>query len=515
MRKPIPYSRISGMINQGKGPWLAGIGFDGSGPFITAGGTQPLVEAILFRVFKRLEDRRITPGIFEHATKLSQSELLLYGFLSCRPEVMKVIEYILSNPDPRRRKQLLQTLHDWEDRGEHDKDWEYISAFVKQENLPWFSPGNGVLNSAEKRYVARLIQAPHDETHLVAGPYLKPLMQCLKNCWHAENWIFYGSVEPEKLNKWLRKIEGCQTFFWSDYTAFDATFSEGTWKMIESFYHQIYPEMTDDFKKVLEIWRKPRGRMLLRRDGVRVEYDADVCNCSGRDDTALANALFNGIALSISFAAALSGVRPTAVTEEDLERASGICKISIVGDDSLVGCDFDVRPLQDNIVDNLKEFGLVVKAESSDGLHDVTFLGMMPYKTEAGLAWGPTIGRRLYKMFWMREFKSPSAWARGVSQQGLLLRNVPILHEVCVKVDELLKGKSITRERRDMNRPWHLFTEEQNHWDEVTLDWLCKRYSGLTKEMILSDIQIVRQIQRLPAMVRLESLEIIFQTEEL
>lgn len=512
--KPVPMSALLGMVIPGRGPWLAGVGLDGAGPHITNGGTQPLAEAIMYRVFKKI-DQNITPGIFDHAAGLARSDHLLGRFLRSNPTVMRIIEYIRSNPNPRRRKQLFQALLAWDERGEHSRDWEYISAFVKQENLPWFNPKNGVLNSAVREYVARLIQAPHDETHLVAGCYLKPLMRELKECWNKDNWIFYASTTPVKLNEWLGTIRHSRSYFWSDYTAFDATFSEGTWRMIEGFYHQIYPHRSADFDRVLEIWRKPRGRMRLRREGIRVEYDADVCNCSGRDDTALANALFNGIALSISFAAAIRCKRPMDVTPADLEFAQHFVRIAIVGDDSLVGCEFDVREYADQVVSNLKEFGLIVKAEHSQRLCDVTFLGMMPYRTRTGLSWGPTIGRRMYKMFWMKEFSAPAKWVRGVCQQGKLLKNVPLLNELCERVDHLLSGTSISREKVDGNRPWHYYEEEQEPWDEVTLHWLCDRYPGLSPAIIREDLRRIESITRLPAVIKLNSLEIILQTEEL
>lgn len=518
-KRAMTYHMVRGMLTPGKGPWLGGIGLDGASPFITSGGVQPLVEAVLFRVFKELDlpdaPRRITEGVFDRAGALAESPLLLGKFLGCRPAVLTILDYIMSNPQARRRKALLQAWRDWDDRGEHSKDWEFISAFVKRENLPWFTPKNGVLNSAEKNYVARLIQAPHDETHIVAGRYLKPLVQELKKAWHKDNWIFYGSAKPEALTQWLGRIRGCESFFWSDYSAFDATFSEGTWRMIEGFYRKIYPDAEHDFWEVMRIWRTPKGRMHLRREQVRVEYDAGVCNCSGRDDTALANALFNGVALAIAFAAALSGKTVLEVTEGDVDRASHLCIISVVGDDSLVGCNFDVKPYEDSIVKALREFGLMVKAESSRHLHAVTYLGMMPYLSAKGVRWGPTIGRRLFKLFWMSEKKPPASWVRGVCQQTKLLRHVPLVWELADQADWLLKGKSITRQKRDDYRPWHFFEEEQPPWDEVTVTWLCQRYPGLTKEMIDDDIKIIRNITRLPAVVRLQSLEIILQTDDL
>lgn len=525
-KQQLTFEQIQGLTRPGKGPWGAGILLDGAMPFITSGGTQPLVEAILFRVFKKLyfadngsgpkRERTVDAKAFENANRLAESPLLLQRFLESTPTAMRIVEYILSNPNPARRKALFEAWRLWDERGEHSEHWEEINAFVKQENLPYFAPKNGVLNSAAIKYVARLIQAPSDESHLVAGPYIKPLMKELKSCWNSENWIFYGAATPEKLDSWLQKIKGCQSFFWSDYSSFDATFSDHTWDMIEGFYRRIYPNADSDFWDVMRFWRKPKGRMIVRADNTRVEYDADTCNCSGRDDTALANALFNGIALSTSIAAALADKSVLDITEDDLFRASNLCKISIMGDDSLVGCDFDVEPIAGKIVRELERFGLIVKAEHSRSLNDVTYLGMMPYATAEGTyQWGPTLGRRLYKMFWMRELKAPGSWARGVAEQGKLWQNVPLLPEICGKIEELLKGKSITREKADPIKPWHSRTEVTQKWSEITIRQLCERYPGLTAEMFESDLNTIKSITRLPCVVRLHTLEAILQKDDL
>lgn len=517
--RQLMWDDIQSLLVESKGPFLGAFAIDGAGPYTTQGGVRPLVEAICYRVFKKLdtakEPRVIDERSFATADRLAR-ELLLRTFLEATPEVMLILEYIMSNPSPRRRKALFEAWRKWSENGSHSPDWEYISAFVKQENLPWFTPRNGVLNSAQREYIARLIQAPHDETHIVAGRYLKPLMAELKKCWSKDNWIYYASSPPETLNQWLKRIQGCQTFFWSDYSAFDATFSEHTWKMIEGFYRTIYPDAELDFWKVMDIWRRPQGRMRLRREGYKVEYDAGVCNCSGRDDTALANALFNGLALSCSFAAALARKPLHELTAADLLFASDITKISICGDDSLVGCDFDVAIYQDEVIANLKSFGLCVKAESSRSLDDVTYLGMMPYQiAPQEYIWGPTIGRRMYKMGWQTELSHPASWARGIAQCGKLLRHVPILYEMSCQIDSLLVGKSITRQQRDGNRPWASYSEEQAPYSMLTKQQLCRRYPGLTVGMIEEDIRRIKSIKRLPVLIRLESLEVILQTDDL
>lgn len=504
-------------VVEAKGPTLAGTGFSGLTPFVTAAGVRALIEAIMYRVFKKLpDDRVVNAAAFTALARNAYCPQLLAEWLQDAPEPMSVEEWIESMPAIRRRA-LRRALKAREERGVEHPDFDLITPFVKKELLPDFKPldFNGTCFTKPK-YVARLIQAPNDETHLIAGPWMKPLVRTLKRAWHENNWIFYGSVAPDKLNKWLARIAGCESFFWSDYSSFDATFSSETWAMLEGFYHHIYPNAPLEFRRVLDIWRTPKGKALVRKQNATVRYQAQVCNCSGRDDTALANALFNGLALSTSFAAALAGKNVEDVTPADLEHASSLCMISVVGDDSLVGCHFDVARYAEAIVAGLKQFGLVVKAEFSYELHDVTFLGMMPYRVAARTyEWGPTIGRRLYKMLWMREYRSPAPWVRGVAQAMCKFANVPILSDLARKVDELLHGHNVTPVTSDQDRPWTCTPTSSTPWSETTLDWLCARYRGLTKAMIRQDLATISRVTRLPCVLRLESLRVMCAQDDL
>lgn len=512
-----------------RGPRLGGIGLDGLRVFVTAPGTRPLVEAIKFRVFKDLGDRTVDVKAFQRITALLDSFLPMLT----RQEVVKrrdglfldMLEWVNTMNCGRRKRALMKALLELRSNGWiAPHDWDVIKPFVKTENLPYFKARKDwqlgtVVEMNAFEYVPRLIQAPSDYSHLVAGPYLKPMIYGLKEDWGPENWIFYGSVDPIKLDQWLQNIKGCRSFFWSDYTAFDATYSPEAWQMIETLYKRCMPEASAEFWRVIEAWRTPRGVVTLRSDGYTVKYFARVCNCSGRDDTALANALLNGLVLGASFAAAIAGVDLLELQPQHIEAAKGLVRISVVGDDSLVGCDFDVTSIKDQVLANIKRFGLVAKVATSDWIGDVTYLGMMPYPvgTTGELQWGPTIGRRLYKAFWQADpVGSLPAWTRGVAQQLLLCRNVPILYEAAQQVDFLLRGHKITRQVVDKNRVWASRTSETKAQSPDAYQWLVRRYggTGLTVEMIAEDIGRIRSIQRLPAIVKLESVERMLQIDD-
>lgn len=514
------------------GPRLGGVAIDGATPFTTAGGVRPLVEAIAYRVFKDLSvpDKRgyarqePDKAAYKNAEKMLP--VLLPRLWHDRILPSTIVAWINEMACRRRRDALSRCLMKWRRDGYIlPQDWDVIKPFVKGENLPsigtsdeWWYSGEIIPNGAS--YVARLIQAPHDVTHLIAGPYLRNLTRALKHEWGPNNWIFYGSVSPPALDQWLNRHRWANSWFWSDYSAFDATYSDEAWDLIECLYKRVFADMeADALWQVLRSWRRPKGRKVLNKDKIKIAYDADVCNCSGRDDTALANALLNGIVLALSFTAAINGCDLSAIQPWMIERTAHQVAISIVGDDSLVACYFDVENYRDAIEANIRKFGLVVKAESSSELCDVTYLGMMPYPVEGGmLQWGPTIGRRLYKAYWQREPDgSLPAWTRGVAQQMKLYRNVPILWELADQIDGLLQTHKVTRVTRDPNRVWSSRDSETNDYTDETIWWIARRYRsvGVTASMIHRDIKIIRSIEMLPAVVRLETVERIISKDDL
>lgn len=462
-------------------------------------GAKPLAQGIAYRVFKKyaaIVDRcsfSVTARLLSHPLLLGRFE---------RVEPMSTWDWLLSVTNGRRRRMLVKAWKAMIERGEFAPGFTQISPFLKTECLPWFGIKDGRPECEACQLVPRLIQAPDDETHIIAGPWLKPCTHALKEVWGPDNWIFYASAPPEKLDGWLRSISGCASFYWSDYSAYDLTWSDDAWDMVEGFYRKVMPHAPVDFWTVLGIWRRPQGKAKSRKEDIKVWYKAETMNASGRDDTALANALLNGLAISMSFAAALAGTTISQVTARDIMRASKLVRIAIVGDDSLVGCDFDVRPLAASIEAGLKTFGLVVKAECSTNLWDVTFLGGMPYPAGGNLYWGPTIGRRLYKAYWQAENVGHlPAWTKGVAQQMLLSEHVPILYDIAERVVSLLPGQALTTVKPDENKPYQCRTVRTARWDSSTVEWLCRRYSGMAPSFVYQDLLNIKAIGRLPAVL--------------
>lgn len=459
---------------------------------------------------------QVKPGVFGTACKLSDQ--LFRSFLVGVADPMDMWSWIQTMPS-RRRKELIRAWRKYRDSGfVPSHKYARIQAFVKNEKLPYFGVRGGEFDVSYAEYVARLIQAPHDETHLDAGPYLKPLVKRLKRDWSWDNWLFYASVDPATLDHWLQRHCKAASWFWADYSSFDATYSPDAWRMIESFYAQLYPTAEPSFWRAIDAWRKPIGDCRLRKDQARIRYEAPVMNASGRDDTALANALFNGIALSLSIAAAVARKPILELTALDVARVKEYANIAVVGDDSLVALSLDVAPFAEQIVANLGEFGLVVKANHSRELVDVTFLAMMPYPVAGTFYWGPTVGRRMYKAYWQ---ESPvgnlPAWTLGVAKQLALYQCVPVLVDSAERIIQLLPGGKVTRQRVDPNRVWSSRTAATPRYDASTIAWLARRYDGvgLTVSMITADIQTIRGITRLPAVAGLYTTDAAVRVDDL
>jgi len=471
----------------------------------------------MYRVFKAIP-RIINHGSYARAMTLI-FDLQLLGEFVFPGEPMPVMDWIYSMPVSRRRKALLRAYYAREECGKNHSDYRFIKPFMKTENLPYFGLVDGHPSVEAIRYIPRLIQAPHDETHLDAGPYLKPLTKRLKQVWNADNWIFYASVKPDVLDKWLKENIGSTSWFMSDYSAFDATYSKYSWQLIESLYRRIYPDAPSSFWEVLDIWRKPHGKRKLHKEDIKLEYQAEACNASGRDDTALANAILNGVVISMSFAAALAGKEVSELNSEDLRFASECTHIAVVGDDSLVACSFDVDQYKEAIIRNITGFGMVVKPQTTHSVLDLTFLGMMPYLANNRYTWGPTIGRRSYKAYWCVDPQACdlAAWTRGVAQQIMLYCNVPVMYDLACKIDSLLYGHKITKARAEEHSVWTQVDGPRDKWDAQTLDWVAARYSsaGLTVAQIREDLRTITTIRRLPCVVHLWTLSAAVALDEM
>lgn len=229
---------------------------------------------------------------------------------------------------PKERQQPLRDARSLYQRTGWLSAYTKFHAFVKAELLPFFSKDDYGLKALDAM-VDRLINAPHDVTHVIAGPKIKPYLTWLKGEWSYQSSLFYAAVEPAKLQAWLdRATTGPpRTVFWSDYTLFDASHNDDTWDFVESLYEQHKGDR--DFQRVLSVLRRPGGSIRNLR------YQCKAMNASGRPDTSLANGFLNGFAMMLSACAAWCGVDLKHITKADLKSFLPLIQLAVCGDDAL------------------------------------------------------------------------------------------------------------------------------------------------------------------------------------
>lgn len=492
---------------------LIGIGLSGARPMVSAKTPYNQMKAVLGRVFRSLPARPWgtgpMPGAYDVLRKFLPD---LLPFEKTKP--MSVHDWIDSMPTARKGalRKAWQRLDDygWKD------SYRKFSAFVKTELLPGFAKDKGELVDL-KSMLDRLIQGPRDETHVIAGPWLKPLVKQLKKLWSHSDPIFYGSCSPESLHKWLvnRLIPGnknprygekpSRTYFWCDFSMFDCTHSADSWAFMEDIYWSV--GIQDPlFWKVMDAWRAPGGKI------GPFKYQAKVMNASGRDDTALANAVLNGLATFVSVAAAWLRKSVFDLTSEDIHSVKDIIVLSVCGDDSLGSLPhvdaLRKEQLSKDIAHNIAIFGFEAKLEMSDDISDAVYLGMRPYPTEKGWFWGKTIGRSTYKMGWtmLRGKGDLMAHITGIADMhNLCSHHVPVLSDLASRILELREGCKRTPPYLDPNKPWEWTFKSGVCYDSITLEYTAQMYSKcgrvVTKSDVLDLIKHIQGVDRLPCVL--------------
>lgn len=491
---------------------LAGIGLSGARPMVSANTSYNKAKALFGRVFRQAEakpwGRGPKPGVWKWARKFVPE--LLPDF---RPtHLMSVEEWLHSMPS--RRRAALEDAHEMYKRSGWKDGFEKFSSFVKTELLPCFSKTTCDLDRM-KSMIDRLIQGPHDCTHVIAGPELKPLVHALKVVWGPENAIFYGSSSPEALHQWLQEIVAQGgTYFWSDFSMFDNTHSRESWAFMRYLYAKA--GITGrDFWKVMNAWQKPKGRIGPMR------YKANVMNASGRDDTALANGILNGVATFLSVAAAYLEKELQDLTVEDVRQVRSVIRLSVCGDDSLGVMpalpEARVEQFRQQVKQNISHFGFECKMFCSNKLSDAVYLGMRPYPTKKGWFWGKTIGRATYKMGWvlLQGGRDVMAHITGIADMHVLCSShVPVLADLARKIVELRSGAKRTPVYLDPNRPWEWTYKAGVPYDDLTLQAVADAYTvkpslsgpheidqDVTVEDVKSLIETIEGIQALPCVV--------------
>jgi len=408
-------------------------------------------------------------------------------------------------------------------QGEWLQEYGEVSLFVKTELAPNGEPYPGGPENANPRAV----NAPHDMAHHFVGRYFRKASAILHKMWHANHTIFYtGGATPEQMDSWINRygkengsLKG--RFFdhrivLTDYTSYDCTQSMMSLHFAERIYRRwgIQDQM---FWKVLESWRQPTGRTC---NGGR--FRAQPMMCTGRDDTALMNAILNATAQYCSWSKVLLGVYPEEASDEDLEWLDHELRVAVLGDDSIVFAPRLKRNHEpwelDEVVAAIADFGFEAKMKAVDNIFEAVFLGCRPYPSATGLSWGPTLGRRLFKHHTVpyKPGMDAYAWLRGVSEaESIQFPHVPILREIAEKVNELLQGHSMTP-----------FVPTEGRWvehREVSVVPCENQYIykclavvyGITRSDMEEFYRLLSQVKTLPVVLNCRAVDLCLEIDEL
>lgn len=382
-----------------------------------------------------------------------------------RPQIRtdRVNSWIFSFP-AKRKKEFWDAIVALDMTTRHYK----FDFFIKKE-LAVQGPRFGVNETCAAN--PRVICSPANITHIMMGPYTKRLTHLLHSQWGVESFITYaGGLSPAQMLSWLNKHvqPSCVEFtkigmvaVENDFSKFDCTYNANTLDLILAVYRLWGFDImgTPHFEQLRRIWHSWSRPCGYTSSGRTIK--AALMNASGRDDTALMNALVNGCVQIYAYLCVMFEVNdPNTLNSAQLSWFKENVAIIVLGDDSLTilpernyrGSRWD----QKQVGDYVALFGFEARDMKVHRFpYDSVFLGCRPYPAiynflnkATGLvesrqvaAWGPTIGRRLVRFSTMipsSEGVDAFAWLKGVNISTMTAYGfVPILSDITTRMLEL------------------------------------------------------------------------------
>jgi hypothetical protein len=302
-----------------------------------------------------------------------------------------------------RQRSLIQTAIKFAENGGYfDPRYSDFSAILKMEK----GPSMDSLHQGCVKSVPRVIQAPHDLTHVLMGPVLKSITYYVEHQHGIEETVVYsGGKLPSEMRSWLGSVvtpkgdfqPGYVVALENDYSMFDSTIGIEALEATEKHYTILLDDASIPYNKILmstvfSAWNRPHGYL------AGLEYQAPAMNASGRDDTSLLNFLLNGIALSSTIASEESHEDVAAFLARG-GQPTGAFKMAILGDDSLT---VSMKQLSvKNIESKIARYGFTCTPTLREDPLTMVYLAHHPLPAlkegKAVIAWAPTLGRSLYK----------------------------------------------------------------------------------------------------------------------
>lgn len=496
---------------------LCGFAIAGATPVVSAICQHNIAKALLGRVFRT---PRHVPQAESFQVARAHLDALLANLFT-PTEIMPFREWVDAMPT-KRKIMLIKARAELRQNGFHPRTDGKFNVFVKSEKLCGHVVTTNGLEPLQE-LMDRIIQAPSDIAHVIAGPPLKTLTHKLKSVWHWRNHIFYASVSADVLQQWTRRVSPRGRLgVCVDYTQFDATHSLQSWLFVEEIYRRAGICTDPDFVDLLQVWRRPQGA--ATGNGWAVKYAAPEMNASGRDDTSLVNAILNGVVIFLSLTAAYFRIDVSQLNAAMVQYGKENFDIAVVGDDSLAYVpplalseheDFARR-----LSANIATFGLDAAGEKIQlgmDVHDQVFLGMRMYEHDGDLIWGRTVGRALFKLGWKCAPMpaDPGAHMAGEALAIILTQNhVPILSDFCRAYLAWWGNGKITHVRADdeEHKPWRDVGPRPDY-NASTVRQFCITY-GLTHGEFDSTIALIRSLDRFPCVVSSGALLRIIQRDD-
>lgn len=328
----------------------------------------------------------------------------------------------------------------------------------------------------------RVICSPDDYSHILLGPRLRGLTRHLHTLWGTENWVTYaGGLTPQEMHMWsqdkfspdcLRFAHPHTIAIENDFAKFDCTYTQPALDMVQKIYaHWGYDVLNGrESKLVWDGWGRPEGYM--KSSGRRIR--GPVMNASGRDDTALMNALLNGLIQGFAFASILlNRSDPQNATALEMAWVRRSVSLIVLGDDSLTLCPrFGIDGAtwgEKEVGDIIARFGFEARDMAvRDMPCKCVFLGCRPYPAlhpplspgegwRLEPTWGPTIGRRIVRLGTLLDGagKDPFAWLRGICKSASMsYPHVPYLNDIIARMDSLNLSRQTTpfQDKRDKHK---------------------------------------------------------------